>query len=306
MKTASGGIFAELAEKIILSNGVVYGTVINLQKEKYHVFCDRAQTIEELDPMYGSKYVYSYYGDIYQKIKQDLENGKEVLLSGTPCQIAGIKSYLGKEYDNLLTVDIICHGVPDIQLFKDYLNYLEAKKKVEIHKFVFRDKTNGWGTNGKICFSTKKGINKEKTFLGKESSYYYYFLKGEIYRENCYQCPYAKKERVGDLTIGDFWGVEKEEPQYNEREIRNGVSCILVNNKKGDDKLKKYGNNLKMTETELDKIMKWNDQLSHPVKQKSNKILQLYKKKGYKKVQQYYLKSIGWKIIIKKALGCLK
>lgn len=305
-QTASGGIFAELAEKIILSGGVVYGTVMDLKRDKYPIYYSRAETLNELPKMYGSKYVQSYFGDIYQLIKNDLENNKQVLLSGTPCQIAGIKVFLGKDYDNLLTIDLICHGVPDIQVFKDYIAFVEKKKKVKIEHLIFRDKTKGWGTNGKIIFCTKKGERRERFFLGKESSYYYFFLRGELYRKNCYNCPYAKKKRVGDLTIGDFWGVDREEPQYEKEEIRNGVSCILINTEKGMEKLKQYGENIKMTESSFDKVARWNGQLNGPAKRKSDIVLQLYQEGGYKKVYRYYLKSFGWKVVIRRLLGRLK
>lgn len=305
-QTASGGVFAELAEQIILSGGVVYGTVMDLKKDDYPIYYSRAEALCDLNEMYGSKYVQSYCGDIYQSIKNDLEKDKEVLLSGTPCQIAGIKEFLGKDYNNLLTVDLICHGVPDIQVFKDYISFVEKKKNVKIERFIFRDKTKGWGRNGKLVFHTKKGERRERLFLGKESSYYYFFLRGELFRQNCYNCPYAKKGRVGDLTIGDFWGIDKEEPQYEKKEIRNGVSCILINNEKGMEKIKQYGDNIKMTESSLDKVARWNGQLNGPTKRKSDIVLQLYQKGGYKKVYRYYLKSFGWKVVIKRFLGILK
>ena len=165
-------------------NGVVFGCAYNDNMEPEHTCIDNKMNLNKLQ---GSKYVQSNINFTYKEAKSFLNDGRLVLFTGTPCQIAGLKSYLGKEYDNLITVDLICHGVPSIAFFNGYIQYLEYKLNGKIVDFKFRDKSKGWGLRGKVIYS-KKGKVINKRILPIESYYYSYFLDGEIFRENCYKC----------------------------------------------------------------------------------------------------------------------
>lgn len=223
--SASGGVFGALASLVFDQKGVVFGCAYNDILEPEHISIDNLLDLEKIQ---GSKYVQSDINTTYTEAKRYLENGRYVLFTGTPCQIAGLKSFLGKDYENLITADLICHGVPSAKFFKGYIKYLEGKLKGRVIDFKFRDKSKGWGLMGKVIY--KKGDKILEKFINPKTSYYYdYFLKGYIYRENCYECKYACGSREGDFTMGDYWGIEKVHPEI---ETKNGVSVFLINSKK--------------------------------------------------------------------------
>ena len=209
-KSASGGMFAQLAEFFLETGGVVYGAAM-LGDDKLWVKHIRVEDKAQLYLIQGSKYIQSDIGDTYQKVKQDLVKGRQVLFSGTPCQAAALRSFLKKDYENLIVVDIVCHGVSTAQIFQDYISFLEKKKNIKITNFAFRDKSIGWGLDAKYEY-LKKGKLKTKRLYYKLSSFYNNYLKATNYRENCYHCKYACPSRIGDITLGDFWGVEKNQP----------------------------------------------------------------------------------------------
>lgn len=192
-----------------------------------------------LDPRIGSHYnnVQSNIGDTYHKVKKDLLAGKKVLFSGTPCQVAALKSFLKKDYENLYTVDIICHGISTQQFFQDYIDLVENKNKVKVTSFIFRDKSVGWGLDARYKYK-RKGKVKSKRLYYKLSSFYNYYEKAINHRENCYYCKYSCESRVGDITLGDFWGVEKNQPDClcengGTIDERAGVSFCLINSTRG-------------------------------------------------------------------------
>ena len=294
-KSASGGIFASIATKILNANGIVYGAsleIVDAELEVKHVRVDKK---EELIKLQGSKYVQSDMQSIYKNVKEDLENNKIVLFSGTPCQIHSVKSYLNnKEYKNLYCIDIICHGVPNNKMFKDYIKLLENINKGKVINFKFRYK----GEKNELVAVAY--INKENKVIKKiipayTSSFYQLFLDSMIYRDNCYTCPYAQKERIGDITIGDFWKIEKEHPKEiinHDININNGISCILINTKKGERLLEEYGKDINKIESSFDKIAKHNEQLLRPSKfnEEREKILDIYAKENFFGVDKYYKK----------------
>ena len=158
-----------------------------------------------------------------------MKNAKTVLFGGTPCQIAGLKAFLAKSYENLYTMDLICHGVPSAKLFSKYLFWLGKKYKSKIIYYGFRDKNiSGWACGGKTLVITKKN---KKIFEGKCDPYYSAFLRCETYRESCYTCPFAKKvDRIGDISMGDFWATDKE---YLNIPKVDGISFCSINTKQG-------------------------------------------------------------------------
>lgn len=223
MRSASGGV-ADMATQIILkSGGVVYGAAYD---EKLSVSHIEIKNNVEREKLQSSKYVQSDLNDCYTKVKQCLAKGNKVLFTGTPCQIAGLYSFVGKDQDGLYTIDLICHGVPSPKLFQKYLEYQNQKMKGNVIYFNFRSKDKrGWGTQ--YLLKTK---TKTKTKPLSLDRYGKHFMDGDCYRECCYRCAYANLERTGDLTVGDFWGIAKSHPEFYSSK---GVSSVFVNTEKG-------------------------------------------------------------------------
>ena len=274
------------------SGGVFYGCSMELENDKLMPEHIRVDNQENLKKLQGSKYVQSECGNIYRLVKKDLINARKVLFSGTPCQIEGLKSFLQyKEYENLFLVDIICHGVPSRKMFQDYIKDFETKNNCKVMEFYFRAKDKGWGLFFKVVY--EKGGKAEKIIKPSyESSFYQLFLDSSIYRENCYECPYATENRNSDLTIGDFWGINQEYPDININSTK-GVSCIIANTIKGINVVEKYGSNLLNMNSEFEKVAKHNHQLNNPSKlpRERKKILSLYKKQGYAILEKEYRKT---------------
>lgn len=309
IQSASGGIFAVFAEKFLGENGIVCGAALvseNNNLEPKHVSVDE---LKNLPKLLGSKYVQSDINTIYKDIKKYLLSDKKVLFSGTPCQVAGLKSFLGKSYDNLLTIDIICHGVPNAEFFKGYLKLLEKKYRGKVIDFKFRDKKNGWGLNSCLKYIDINGKIKYKYFLSSESTYYHMFLQSESYRENCYKCKYTNANRAGDITIGDYWGVEKEHPYLLKEnggviDKHNGISVIIVNTDKGKIWLNRCSDELYLYSSTFEQAAKFNMQLQHPSLYGTfrERIMDLYKKEGYEAVDNFYYNNVLKKVIIKEKI----
>ena len=299
-KSASGGVFYTLANETIKNGGCAVGAGFDSNFNLNHI---TARNSEELKKLQGSKYTQSSTNLIFRDIKKMLNSGERVLFSGCPCQVAGLKAYLGKDYENLFTIDLICHGVPSNRAFKDYIKVLENRKNVKINDFSFRDKSYGWGINGTAFTSDKKKIKA----LCTSSSYIYYFLHGLIYRKNCYSCKYACKNRTGDISIGDFWGIEKEHPELlgkNGIDESKGISVIIANTQKGIDTVEKNKDFFELYESSFEKASRGNAQLNHPSKYDSKRedILRLYAESGWEAVESRFNKNIG----IKKYTGYVK
>ena len=256
MNSTSGGAFSAIVEYVLSNNGIVYGCAYSKYLKPIHI---RINKWEQLHLLNGSKYIQSDTLNTFQTAKEDLENGTLVLYSGTPCQIAGLKSFLGKEYSNLITVDIICHGVPSYAYFKKYAEWLERTEKIQLKAVNFRSKDNKrWGYSGIIIGKdviNNKPVKKKINYYN--SYYYYYFLKGGIFRKSCYSCKYANMERQGDFTIGDLWGAEGLSLPFN---INNGCSLILVNSLKAKQIIEKL--NLKKKKISVSFAIANNKQLS--------------------------------------------
>lgn len=294
-KSASGGVFAVVAENVLKSNGVVYGVALPLENGKLEPRHVRVDSLEALTALQGSKYVQSEVGKTYLQVKQDLQSCRNVLFSGTPCQIAGLKKYLKKNYENLITIDIICHGVPNKKMFQDFIEFYEKKLGGAITEFYFRDKTKGQGENLRYIYSHHPNEKCEKVVVGGLTAYMHFFSKSYICRESCYFCPFATEKRVGDMTVGDFWGFHEEYPSYDEAQgLSNGkgISCILVNTDKGKEILEQCESEFVLMTSDFEKVAQHNDQLHSPSKYSSKRddVLNLYKDNGYKAVDQYFQK----------------
>lgn len=291
--SASGGVFAGLAAKVIDGGGVVFGSAMQYDGNQITVRHRAARTREELIRLQGSKYVQSAIGDCYRSARDSLEKGETVLFSGTPCQIAGLYSFLRKDYSKLYTIDIVCHGVPSEKFFQDYLTFEEQKTGKKVTDFRFRDKSKGWKLFGKMTAVDGQNKQSERFFEPEESSYYQLFLNGYTYRENCYSCPYAGGYRPGDLTIGDFWGIEVVQPELLKQnggplDEEKGISCLIVNTDRGM-MLLKSAPEIRLYESSFEKAKKYNGQLREPSKLKPEReiALALYRE-GYDRLEKWY------------------
>lgn len=293
--SASGGLFATMAMHVLERGGCVYGAVMQYEEHELHIRHICCETKEELYRLQGSKYVQSSLGNTFKDVQKKLKANFLVLFSGTPCQVDALKSYLRKDYSNLITVDIICHGVPSEQFFNDYIHYTEKKIGGEIKEFKFRDKSSGWGLNARARYTNTKGENSDYYVSYLDSSYYDLFLSAKIYRENCYKCPYATGNRCGDITIGDYWGIEEEHPESLVQNggwlsEKSGISVNMLNSDKGIAFFDEIKGQFYYYESAFEKAAKRNTQLVHPVKltKARSNVLEMYRKWGYGAVEFYF------------------
>lgn len=257
-KSSSGGAFSAFADYILKHNGVIYGVVWDDDIKAVHY---RATVIEEIDKMHGSKYVLSDTNNSFKHTKNDLDNRKLVLFTGTPCQIAGLKSYLQKEYDNLLTIDLICHGAQSPLFFERYKqDFLKDKKDEKILNINFRSKKAPWGTGYFTTTTTTKRIyHTEKD--------YYTSLMDLTINASCLSCQFTGIPRIADITIGDFWGVDEYDITLNDKK---GTSIVLINSNKAKSIFGSIKNNYKVTEVPFEVTTIRNPNILRPTK-KHNK-----------------------------------
>lgn len=258
---SSGGLFTVLAEYILKEGGNVIGAAFqDLSYVKHIVVKDHSQ----LSRLQGSKYVQSDMGVTFVEVKKLLNNNIKILFSGTPCQVAGLKNYLRKSYENLYTIDVVCHGVPSPKLFAKYINFLKERYP-NICSFSFRDLKH-WSCNSIIYHQdSKNGKIYNKILYGIDMSYFALFNGGYVSRECCYTCPYAQSEhRVGDITLADFWGIGKQSSYSHD--TSNGVSFVQTNTDKGDAMINEIKDNIIYELRNLDETTKFggNTQLVHP------------------------------------------
>lgn len=294
LESASGGIFSGIAKCVLNNGGIVYGCALNRAQDGFAVQHIRIADEQDLYLLKGSKYVQSDMTKCYGAVQKDLKEGKVVLFSGTACQVAGVKGFLGKEYENLYTIEIVCHGVPSVRFFNDYIHDYEKRLGGSIADFRFRDKNQGWQLLGKVTYNDDEGNTKVGYLPPEESSYYQMFLNGYTYRESCYKCPYASEHRAGDVTIGDYWCIDLVHPELlvtNGGEIceKDGVSCLITNNAHGSTLIDLYGDGIKKWQSTYEKAAKYNAQLLHPSlpKDERDTVFSLYEK-GYAHVESWY------------------
>ena len=268
LKSSSGGIFSALAEVVLKEGGVVFGAAFDKDWNVVHTY---AEKLEDLDKLRRSKYVQSNIGNTYQQTKQFLEKGRKVLFTGTPCQIAGLRNYLGKEYDTLVTAELFCHGVPSPAVWQKFLK--ENTQKAKIIAIDFRHKQFGWDASFlKIMYKDGSclpyvphllfpllNIQKGKLFhrLFKLS----FHISNLYERPSCHACLFKGLDKLADFAIGDLWGVKNTYPtQYD----KQGVSALLVNTPKAQALFKKL--NLRSVPINVQKIAQYNPYLLTSVK----------------------------------------
>lgn len=252
-KSSSGGLGYLIAQSFIDRKGVVYGCAFTPPLRIKHIRCTSS---EEIQSLRGSKYVQSDISNLYDDIEKDLKNKKDVLFIGTPCQVAGIKRAFSKKYQNLFTVDLICHGTPSFRFLQETLpNIKETVANIKFRegkKFQF----TMYSKSDKIIF--KRNLSNDLYMKG--------FFNGTTFRLNCYSCLYAQQQRISDITIGDFWGLKSSLMQN----VTHGVSLVLVNTCKGVGMLDSCSSKLQMEERPIKEAFDGNEQLNRPFR-KSNR-----------------------------------
>lgn len=234
-KSSSGGVFSVLARQVLVRGGVVFGAAFADDFSVHHV---KAERVEDLEKLRGSKYVQSRIENTYRETKCLLETGKCVLFTGVSCQIAGLKAFLGKEYEELYTVDVLCHGVPSPAVWQRYCGEQEKAHRDKLSGVSFRDKVTGW----KTC-SVAMGFKGGARYCVRNSKdpYMKMFLGDICLRPSCHSCRFKDIPRLSDLTIGDAWGIQKHMPDMDDD---RGTSVVLVNSEKGRRLWEEVNNNI--------------------------------------------------------------
>lgn len=256
--SSSGGVFSEIARYVFERDGIVVGAVMNEHLKVCHAF---AFNMEELYAMRGSKYVQSDLTGVYVQVKKILKDGNYVLFTGTPCQVGGLYSFLKEDYENLLTCDLVCHGVPSQKSFDTYCEKIGLTKK-RVAEVTFRY-TKGWGlqmaTRSHLVSPSWDGDYKWKNISPRKSYYLRAFTDGLMFNEACYNCQYATPERVSDVTLADYWGIGTVKP-FN-HPTQKGVSLLLANTEKALSVINEC-KSLYKEERQLDEAVKGNHNLS--------------------------------------------
>ena len=294
-KASSGSIFELIAKLILNENGIVIGAAFDENNKLNHIAIDN---IKDLDKLKGSKYLQSHLNNIFTYIKENIKN-KKILFVGTPCQVAGLKSFIKNDFNNLICLDLVCHGVPSPKLFEKYIKEIEDKYNSQIVDYNFRDKKTGWDTySNTITFKNQKEI----TQLQKDNKYMKLFLSDIALRESCYNCNFKLGNKYSDITLGDFWGVNNYYPDmYN----KTGVSAIIINTEKGNNMFNNIKDNIIYKECKLEEITNGNPSLKisgkYPKKRK-----EFFEKLGNKSVEELSKKYSRKNNIYMKVLNKIK
>lgn len=306
-ESSSGGVFTELAKIILNKGGCIVGSQLNENFICEHIIINEEN---ELNKLRGSKYVQSDMEKVFQIVKEKLNNNKEVLFCGCPCQVAAIKNFIGKNDEKLYTIDLICHGVPSNKIFKDYIKELEKKYNKKVTGFNFRKNIKEWR---KYFVEYTFDDNSKVQKLAIEDSYMACYLKCSIYRESCYNCKFNNFPRMGDITLGDYSGVDSNEATKSA--IKNGISCCIINNNKGNILFEQVKEKIYYEKKDIEKIINSNrnivqSSIKHPNRGKllnSKKPLSISQKElcAYKKSSILINKifNVNTQNIIRKVIG---
>lgn len=261
LNSSSGGIFILLAKQILEKGGYVVGATYD---EEFNVKHTIINDFKDIKLLQTSKYVQSDVGDIYIRVKELLEGGKHILFTGTPCQIEGLNSFLGKKYDKLYLQDIICHGVPSPLVWKKYIAYRSEKDNEKPININFRNKDNGWKKfNLKFQYTNKEYKNNQT-----KDYYLLAFLKNVILRDSCYDCSFKKKNRISDITLADFWGIENILPDLFDDK---GTSLVIINSDKGKELFEKIDKDIVKKEISFEDAIKFNKNMTFSVEKNKNR-----------------------------------
>lgn len=247
--SSSGGAFSAIASYVLDEGGVVYGAAFDDDFSVKHICIE---SNENLFKLRGSKYVQSEIGNCYKEAEKQLKDGRLVLFTGTACQTSGLLGYLGRDYDNLITQDLICHGVPSPMVWKRYVEFRKKLERSDIKRIFFRDKAYGWH-DWHVLFEFTDGAiysqNQREDFMVRA------FLRGTCSRKSCYNCPFKQKVRLADFTLADFWGIEKILPEMDDD---RGVSSVYANTEKAHSIMKKLEKTCQIQRVDFDLTLSYN------------------------------------------------
>jgi coenzyme F420-reducing hydrogenase beta subunit len=280
--STSGGFFTELANKWIEDDGIVIGAAYNDKHLVYHTYASNKEDIKKLR---RSKYVQSDTSGIYKKTKELLDQGRDVLFCGTPCQVEALLLFLNKTHENLLTLDFVCCGICSPGIYKMYLEELEHQYKSKVTNVWFKNKEEGWGRIGtRIEFSNGKHYFK----VGSRDLFMTSFVTDALsMRLSCEECKYRKLPHNSDIMLGDFWGIDKVNPVYDDN---MGISAVLINSQKGIKSFDSIKDNLDFFETTKEDISKGNFTIYKPkhVNPNRDEFIKLMNSRGFKKAMSRY------------------
>jgi coenzyme F420-reducing hydrogenase beta subunit len=276
--STSGGMFAAMSDKTLEDGGVIYGAGY---RDRLRVCHKRAATKKERDELKGSKYVQSDIGNNFVQVRQDLEDNQKVLFTGTPCQVAALRSFLRRDYDNLFVADLVCHGVPSDKLWQDFLDVIEKDTADKVVYAEFRNKERSWH-----AYKTRLYLEKKPTIRIKgEQSYFQLFMSNYMLMPACHNCKFANLNRASDITIGDFWGIERTMPEFDDDK---GVSLVLVNSDKGIAMFETVRKSLDVRESCKQNCLQRNLQNPPPMHENSDRFWSDYHRRGMRYVMIKY------------------
>jgi coenzyme F420-reducing hydrogenase beta subunit len=273
-QSTSGGIFTLLAEEIINQEGIVFGAKFDTDFDVIH---SSTNTIDGIGEFRRSKYVQSNIGETFKECKNYLDSRLNVLFSGTPCQIGGLKSYLQKDYDNLFCVDLICMSVPSPKVWKKYMEYQIEKNKSHPKKIAFRHKETGWKQS-----SLYIEFENNTTYIARKDPFLRIFGAEICTRRSCFECNFRTLKRQSDITIADFWGIEHIFPEMDDNK---GTSLVLINSLKGEQLFGNISEKYTSKSVDIEKAIKYNSRAVHQGNIKQDKI-DKKRKKFYKNFEK--------------------
>lgn len=282
-QSSSGGIFALIAKKILDDNGIVYAVCYD---EKFETRHEKIESNEALVSSLGSKYIPSKLNDTFENIRKNLSIDKKILFVGTPCQCMGLKRFLGKNYENLVMIDFICHGVPSKIAWRKYLEEISG---TELRFINMRDKTLGW-SEWKYNWLLEYKNGNRKIIPQENISFMKGFVKNFYLRPSCYQCCFKGIKRTTDITIGDCWGIWKEKPEIDDNK---GTSVVIINSEKGKIIFEKIKNNILLYEADVNKVIKYNPSIIESAKISKSRELFFKKiktKKSFENIIKFLIK----------------
>lgn len=285
LESSSGGIFSELSNWIFEKGGVVYGAAYNECFEIQHICVENK---DDLSKLRGAKYAQSLLGITFREIRKRLLEGQFVLFSGTPCQVSGLKAFLRKDYENLVCVDFVCHGVPSPMVWREYIKYRMKEDEENIFPIMInlREKNTGWSRYG-YCHMFRYADGKVHRSKNGDSLFMKLFINDYINRESCSECHFKGYNRESDITLGDFWGIWDIIPKMDDNK---GTSVILIQSEKGNQIWRKIQNNIRYMEVSLEQASRDNPSMliSSEMKKKREKVLLLIKDGKFSECQKLF------------------
>lgn len=283
-ESSSGGIFSELALEILKSGGVIFGASYGKSGVVEHICVDN---VESLWKLRGAKYSQSYLGDTFIEVKKHLLLGENVLFSGTPCQVAGLKAFLRRDFDNLFCIDFVCHGVPSPMVWREYVKHRSLKDNDgKLPTMInLRNKETGWS---RYSYSVKFDYSDNKNYMCKNNSdlYMQLFVNDYILRKSCSNCQFKGYDRISDITLGDFWGIWDIDSSMDDNK---GTSMVLTHSKKGEHLFNSILSRINCKPVTLEQASKMNPSLlySSVHKEVRNQLLEEIRNNGFQGAQRY-------------------